>query len=331
MNTIRGGRTLVTATTYAARIPSSLPPQTVQFQNFHTLKSSPQNLVDNPANCSLFVSANQLSTFYSSHYTCQQSHQIQKKVVPDEDIMETYRTSWSTLSSNTVDNAAGSPPPLAEASSGGGAGDSSVASDGGGDNEGKPSDIELAVMAEKLHKAVATLLVSQHDYTLYDQNIVLEDRIRNKTLNGIVEYHKVLNLVKIYLNAKYVYVKLAVDSVAVDPEEATVTIKWSVNGMGMIKAIVQYIPKQLYKRQNMDKIADQVAAGVSTYHIHNAKVVRHIVDNIEVDKDKVRLKSRVEEIKAKVAKLQPRVPNPAGAMYKKVEPEGDSKNHPKLP
>ena len=37
----------------------------------------------------------------------------------------------------------------------------------------------------------------------------------------------------------------------------------------------------------MDKIADQVAAGVSTYHIHNAKVVRHIVDNIEVDKDKV--------------------------------------------
>ena len=64
---------------------------------------------------------------------------------------------------------------------------------------------------------------------------MLEDRIRNKTLNGIVEYHKVLNLVKIYLNAKYVYVKLAVDSVAVDPEEATVTIKWSVNGMGMIK------------------------------------------------------------------------------------------------
>ena len=53
------------------------------------------------------------------------------------------------------------------------------------------------------------------------------------------------------------------------------------------QAIVQYIPKQLYKRQNMDKIADQVAAGVSTYHIHNAKVVRHIVDNIEVDKDKV--------------------------------------------
>ena len=77
--------------------------------------------------------------------------------------------------------------------------------------------------------------MNRHDYTLYDQNIVLEDRIRNKTLNGIVEYHKVLNLVKIYLNAKYVYVKLAVDSVAVDPEEATVTIKWSVNGMGMIK------------------------------------------------------------------------------------------------
>ena len=55
----------------------------------------------------------------------------------------------------------------------------------------------------------------------------------------------------------------------------------------VFQAIVQYIPKQLYKRQNMDKIADQVAAGVSTYHIHNAKVVRHIVDNIEVDKDKV--------------------------------------------
>ena len=82
-------------------------------------------------------------------------------VISDEDILETYRTSWSTLSSNTLDNAAGSPPPLAEASSGGGAGDSSVASGGAGDNEGKPSDIELAVMAEKLHKAVATLLVSQ--------------------------------------------------------------------------------------------------------------------------------------------------------------------------
>jgi len=329
MNTIRGGRPLVTATTYAARIPSSLPRQTVQFHDFHILISgSPLNLVNNHAN-GLFISAKQLSTFYSSHNTCQQSHQIQKKVVPDEDILETYRTSWSTLSSNTVDNAAGPPPPLAESSSGGG-GESSVASDGAGDNEGKPSDIELAHMAERLQKAVTTLLVnSRHDYTLYDQNIVLEDRIRNKTLKGIVDYHKALNLVKIYLNAKYVYVKLAVDSVAVDPEDATVTIKWSVNGMGMIKALVHYIPKQLYKRQNMDKIADQVAAGVSTYYINNSKVVRHIVDNIEVDKDKVRLKSRVEEIKAKVAKLHPRVPNPAGAMYKKVEPEGDTKNHPK--
>ena len=80
-----------------------------------------------------------------------------------------------------------------------------------------------------------SIFTNRHDYTLYDQNIVLEDRIRNKTLNGIVDYHKALNLVKIYLNAKYVYVKLVVDSVAVDPDEATVTIKWSVNGMGMIK------------------------------------------------------------------------------------------------
>lgn len=73
----------------------------------------------------------------------------------------------------------------------------------------------------------------------------------------------------------------------------------------------------------MEANADRVASGISTYYIRDSKVVKHVLDVREVDREgKVMAKAdAVEQIKAKVAKLKPNVPAPA--MYKKVDESPD--------
>ena len=59
---------------------------------------------------------------------------------------------------------------------------------------------------------------------------------------------------------------------------------------------------------------------------NDSKVIKHVLDVREVDRDRLKAvnTNAVEQIKAKVAKLQPNVPAPA--LYKKVETESGSSN-----
>lgn len=195
--------------------------------------------------------------------------------------------------------------------------------DEGGDSDGKPSDDELKRIGNILVKEVSQLLISRPDYTLYSTDIVLEDNIRNKTFVGSALYINQMSLAKIYFHLRYVYARITVDSVAADFDDSAVIMKWSITGLGALKLLLRYIPRKMWQRQNMEANADLVASGISTYYIRDSKVVKHVLDVREVDREgKVLAKAdAVEQIKAKVAKLKPNVPAPA--MYKKVDESPD--------
>ncbi len=74
--------------------------------------------------------------------------------------------------------------------------------------------------------------------------------------------------------------------------------------------VVLYLPKQLYKKENMIKNASIVSEGISYYYVDGyKKVYRHITDNKEEDKEDAKV-PLTDKIKEKVKKLAPN-PSPA--------------------
>jgi len=267
-----------------------------------------------------------ISTFYY-HSPCQQS--VQPSVHPkitDEDLLASHQvlaqsstgTSSTLAASADTSSTLNTDQPVDQPKKG----SEEAGSEG---EDGKLNEYQLKRMGTVLVKEVSGILIKRADYSLYHRDIILEDNIRGKTFVGGVEYIKQMGLFKIYMHIRFLYSRVAVDSMSIDVDDSTVVIKWRVSGLGMIKLFIFYFPKRLYRRKNMEEFSTQVASGISTYHIDNeSKVIKHVLDVREVDRDRLKAvnTNAVEQIKAKVAKLQPNVPAPA--LYKKVETESGS-------
>ena len=157
-------------------------------------------------------------------------------------------------------------------------------------------------------------------------HIVLEDRIRNKTLQTAPYYNMYLNYMKMYghmryvvlTNAKliifdkpfyltktlffrYAFVTSSVISSHIDMERECIDIRFRFYGIGFIKMAVMYFPRKLYKRKNVMKESSIWLEAKSTFYINKeGKVVKHILDNREVDQEKQ--KSIVDSLKEKIVK-----------------------------
>jgi len=67
--------------------------------------------------------------------------------------------------------------------------------------------------------------------------------------------------------------------------------------------IALYIPRKLYRQENMIKNAKIIKEGVSYYYVDgHRKVYKHITDNKEEDRDRVAL---TQKLKEQVKKLAP--------------------------
>jgi len=192
-----------------------------------------------------------------------------------------------------------------------------------GEKNDKLSEFELRRMANLIAEDVVHLsLKPQPNYDLYHPDIVFEDRIRNKTFVGRPYYANQISLFKIVMHAKNAYWRIAVQSVAVDEEESSIDIKWSLGRIGFLRIFIYYIPKKLWRIKNMEEFAKEkgVTGGVSTYVLDkDSKVIKHILDLKEVDKDKAKAgDDRIQQLKNKMAKLKKEaVPQPA--LYKKLD------------
>eukprot|EP00091_Calanus_sinicus_P013430 TRINITY_DN29839_c0_g1_i1.p1 TRINITY_DN29839_c0_g1~~TRINITY_DN29839_c0_g1_i1.p1 ORF type:complete len:146 (-),score=43.08 TRINITY_DN29839_c0_g1_i1:99-536(-) len=126
---------------------------------------------------------------------------------------------------------------------------------------------------------------------LYDYQVVLEDRIRGQTFNGILLYIKNMHLLKIVANIKFVYVRPKIISMTMHPEDNTIKVTWKIVGLGMLRMALRYIPDQLYLRANMDKAALPWFEGFSTFHVNSeGRIVRHVVDKRSEEENQETLK-----------------------------------------
>jgi len=300
--------------------------QTIKLRGeTHLVRAYPQLLM---ASQYINISTNPkfISTFYY-HSPCQQS--VQPSVHPkitEEDVLAPDRVSSQPPkdSSSTLAASADTTTtlhtdrPVDQPQNG-----SEEAGEEG--QNGPLNEYQLRRMGTILAKEVGSILVKRPDYKIYHRDIVLEDNIRGKTFVGGVEYVKQLSYFKIYMYFKYIYNRIDIQSVSIDIDDSTVTLKWTVSGLGMIKVFIFYIPKRLWRSKNMEEFSDHLASGISTYHIGNdSKVIKHVLDVREVDRDRLKAANlnTVEQIKAKVAKLKPNVPAPA--LFKKVESSSKS-------
>ena len=143
----------------------------------------------------------------------------------------------------------------------------------------------LAMVADQITFDMGQVLTSKIDFIkgTYHPDILFEDNIRGKKYGGLMEYMKNINLLKIVTHLKFVYSRIHVDSVTVNPITNLIRVEWRIVGLGFTRMIVSYVPKAMWRRENMDKAASDWISGVSDYHINaEGKVVRHIINKPKV-------------------------------------------------
>jgi len=156
-------------------------------------------------------------------------------------------------------------------------------------------------VASLLSLDLAKVFLKKINMNLYDMNVVLEDRIRGQTFNGIILYIKNMHLLKIVANIKYVYVRPHVISMTIHPEDNTIKVTWKIVGLGMLRMALRYIPDQLYNRTNMDKAAITWFEGYSTFHVNSeGKIVRHVVDKRSEEENQTTLEEMRKKLRAQL-------------------------------
>lgn len=179
--------------------------------------------------------------------------------------------------------------------------------------EGPPGEDVLEKVAANLAQDMSAIFVRQPNYGLYRPDLVLEDRINGRVVEGSARYISQMNLLRIYCHLRFVYVRFRVTSLRVVPAEGTVHMKWQVQGLGALQLCLNYLPKKLYQRKNMEEFSPVKMAGVSVYHVdRDGKVFRHVIDNKEQDQGNQEQDLPVNKIMEKIHKLRRSSdPNPA--------------------
>lgn len=182
-----------------------------------------------------------------------------------------------------------------------------INADSSKDNDKLPGFV-LQEAQEVLCKATQEFFVGQHDHSMFHPEMVFENRVTGRVINGYVHYRSYLSLVKMYGHIRYIFVVSQVQSSWRKEEEQSVSIHFKFSGMGIVAMGIKYFPKKLYSVKNMLAESRTWLEAVSTFYIdNNGKIVRHVVDNKNVDHDRT-VKSPVDRVKEKLAKMSP---NPA--------------------
>ena len=136
---------------------------------------------------------------------------------------------------------------------------------------------------------------------LYHPEIVLEDRIRGQTFNGLLIYIKNMHLLKIAAHIKFVYVRPQIVSMKKFEEDKKIVVDWRFVGLTLSRMVIRYFPDKLWNRANMDNAAVTWYEGVSTFQLdQDNKIIRHVVEKNTGNADDQTL----QQMRDKVSKLK---------------------------
>jgi len=166
----------------------------------------------------------------------------------------------------------------------------------------KPSQSELIEAQAYLCDYTTNFFIMTLDQERYHQNMILDNRINGNIVQGFKYYNGYMGLVKLYGLCRFVTVSSRVCATTINEEEQSVTIHFRFFGLGFIEAALKFFPKQLYKKDNALKEQRIWLEAVSTYYLDSeGKIIRHIVDDKDIDHDRV-VKNPFERLKERLAK-----------------------------
>ena len=132
--------------------------------------------------------------------------------------------------------------------------------------------------------------------------MILDNRINGSVVQGLKYYNGYLGFVKLYGISRFVSVSSRVCNTYINEEQQSVTVHFRFFGLGFIETVLKFIPKQLYHKENALKEQRIWLEAVSTYYLDgDGKIVRHIVDDKDIDHDRV-MKNPFERLKERLAK-----------------------------
>ncbi|CAG9770368.1 unnamed protein product [Ceutorhynchus assimilis] len=152
---------------------------------------------------------------------------------------------------------------------------------------GKPSPEKLLQVYTILGESLPNLFVQPMDYTIYHDNIIFEDNIRNIRTEGLYNYVKQVALLRTVGHFKFAYVKFEILKITQHPEDGTVRIRWTIRGISALKVMFHFWKVKVWKYREMINHTVQWHDGYSTFYINSdGKIVKHVADKMMPDSDR---------------------------------------------
>ena len=146
-----------------------------------------------------------------------------------------------------------------------------------------------------------------------DDCVMIMQLISGKRIEGLLNYIKFVNLLRILAHIKFVYVRFHVLNLTKQPEDGTIRIRWRIAGLGVTRLVLRYIPDQMWKRGYMDSASPSWYDGYSVFYVGgDNKIYKHVADKRMPDEEK-KEKSIQEGMVDKLKKLKP-TPAPSTAL-----------------
>jgi len=165
----------------------------------------------------------------------------------------------------------------------------------------------LERVAYVLSHDLLNMFLKSQEWEMYHPNMILQDNIRGKRFEGLDQYMKIVNLLKLTAHIRFVYVRFHILKMTKHPEDGTIRVRWRIAGLGMVRMLVRYFPDKMWMKGNMERAAPSWYDGISTFHVGgDDRIYKHTLDRLEGDNSPV-----VETLKEKLNKLSPAAAEPA--------------------
>merc|ERR1712025_116704 len=168
-------------------------------------------------------------------------------------------------------------------------------SDKGKEKESKKPNLEF--ISYLLTQDLTDVFMKRQEWNMYHKEVVLQDNIRGTRIVGLDKYMLYFNLLRIFAHMRFVYVRMTLLSVTKDEDEASVKIRWSIVGLGMVEFCLRYFPDRLWEKGSMERLSPSYLDGYSTFYVDSDnKIYQHPVDKVRRGEDKELAKSLVQRM-----------------------------------
>merc|ERR1719481_1911991 len=144
---------------------------------------------------------------------------------------------------------------------------------------------DLEKIASQLTDDISNFFMKAQNWNMYHKEMVLQDNIRGVKFVGLERYKLLVNILRIIAHMRFLYVKMTILSVTKE-KQGTISVRWRVVGLGLMKMLVRYFPDRLWEKGSMERIAPVYIDGYSTFYVNSeSEIYQHTVDKVMKDKD----------------------------------------------